>query len=93
MSLGNDLKKETEKWTERIGKEMKSIKLSDPSDVKQKRFLENIEAYIKDSRHFTEKGDLIRSFEAIIWSWANLELGLEFGVLERVPTTNRESHI
>lgn len=77
--LEADLRKETDKWTERIGMEIAKVRLKDPS---KKRLLENVHAYVKDSRHFMEKGDLIRSFEAIVWAWAWLEILKELKVLE-----------
>jgi hypothetical protein len=39
--------------------------------------LRNIRAYRNDSKHFLERGDLIKSFECLIWAWAILELGRE----------------
>ncbi|MGB3943369.1 MAG: DUF357 domain-containing protein, partial [Methanothrix sp.] len=36
---------------------------------------------LSDSRHFSEKGDPIRAFEAVIWAWAWIEIGLEVGIL------------
>lgn len=45
------------------------------------RFLSNIRAYLSDSCHFAEKGDLIRAFEAVVWAWAWIEIGLEVGIL------------
>ena len=44
-------------------------------------FLENISAYIRDCQYFLEKDDLIRAFEAIIWAWAWMEIGLQKGIL------------
>ena len=83
MSLEDDLRKETEKWTRKIKKEMKSVKaVKKPKDEKKSRFLENIKAYIKDSEHFTGKGDLIRAFEAIVWAWAWLEILREMEILD-----------
>ena len=67
MNTEQALRKETNKWLHRIEKEIKNIK---PPDERGGEFLENILAYIKDSRYFLAKGDLVRSFEAVIWSWA-----------------------
>jgi len=47
------------------------------------RFHANITAYISDCRYFLEQGDLIRAFEAVIWAWAWIEIGLDVGVLVR----------
>ena len=69
MAIDEDLRKETEKWLARIEEERKKIGSGDDYIIK------NIDAYISDSRHFMEKGDLIRAFEAVVWSWAYLEIG------------------
>lgn len=76
-NLETDLREETLKW---LGKAEDLF-----SDISgNERFLENISAYISDSRYFLEKGDLIRAFEAVIWAWAWMEIGIETGDLEKV---------
>lgn len=82
MTLDKELKEETEKWLKRIKAERKKIALIGS----KKDFLRNIDAYISDSEHFLQKNDLIRAFEAVIWSWANLELGLQLNILKQIPT-------
>jgi uncharacterized protein len=73
--LETDLKSETLKW---LGKaEILFGRISS----KDNRFAENIAAYLSDSRHFLDNGDLIRAFEAVIWAWAWMEIGKEIGVL------------
>jgi hypothetical protein len=79
MSLEAELKRETEKWTKKIEKEIVNVKLKDAS---KKRLLENVNAYVKDSKYFLAKGDLIRSFEAIVWAWSWLEILKEMEILE-----------
>ena len=73
--LADDLRSETMKWLERA--EGLFAKLSG-----EESFLENISAYITDSKYFLEKGDLIRAFEAVIWAWAWMEIGLEINKLK-----------
>ncbi|AKG90797.1 Uncharacterized protein conserved in archaea [Geoglobus ahangari] len=73
MSLESELRSETVKWLERIER------LSFEGD---RRFVENIKAYISDSHYFLEKGDLVRAFECVVWAWAWLEIGRDFGFLE-----------
>jgi len=85
MGLESELRKEIKKWTERIEKELEKVKTED------KRFLANIRAYVKDSKYFLEKNDLIRSFEAIIWAWAWLEIGREVGVVKNAPGQGMKS--
>jgi len=43
--------------------------------------MENISAYIRDCQYFLEKDDPIRAFEAVIWAWAWMEIGLQKGIL------------
>ncbi len=75
-----ELKQETEKWLERIKTKIKHVD-------GDRKFIENIKAYISDSEYFMSTSDLIRAFECVIWAWAWLEIGLEIGMLyEAGPT-------
>lgn len=76
-----ELKKETEKWLVRIKEKIKNIE-------GEKRFLENIKAYISDSEYFIGVSDFIRAFECVIWAWAWLEIGLEIGMLYEIGTAH-----
>lgn len=69
------LKMETQKWLKKIKDRIKKVD-------GDRRFLENITAYISDSGYFMEKGDLVRAFECVVWAWAWLEIGLEIGKLK-----------
>ena len=73
MRAEEELRLETFKWLEKI----ESIEFSG-----EKGFVENIRTYIKDSRYFLEKGDLVRAFECVVWAWAWLEIGRDYGFLE-----------
>ena len=75
MSLEESLEAETRKWL---------VKAEDlfAAVSGEEHFLENISAYIRDSHYFLEKGDLIRAFEAVIWAWAWMEIGLERKILK-----------
>ncbi len=73
--LARDLRAETLKWLTRA--EELFCKLAG-----DEQFLENVSAYLSDSRHFLNNGDLIRAFEAVIWAWAWMEIGLERGMLK-----------
>lgn len=79
MGVEEDLKKETDKWLLRIEGEVKGAK---PVGPKGKEFLKNIQAYIKDSGYFARKGDLVRSFECVIWAWAYLSISRELKLLK-----------
>jgi len=69
--------KDIEKWTEKIERIIVNL---EATDNKSEEMLANMKAYISDSRHFLEKGDLVRSFESIIWAWAIFETCKELGV-------------
>jgi len=74
LKLEEELREETHKWLKRIEERMSGID-------GDRRFMENIRAYISDSHYFLDKGDLIRAFECVVWAWAWLEIGLEVGKL------------
>ena len=74
--LEEDLRAETVKWQKKA--EDLYEKVSGDGG-----FLENVSAYIRDCQYFLEKGDLIRAFEAVIWAWAWMEIGLEKGLLQQ----------
>lgn len=71
---------EIRKWTGKMELELRDV---ETAGAKGNEFLANIKAYVKDSGHFLGKKDLVRSFEAIIWAWAWLEIGRELGFLQK----------
>ncbi|NOZ81769.1 MAG: DUF357 domain-containing protein [Candidatus Micrarchaeota archaeon] len=68
-----EVEEETEKWRKKL-ESLKIVALTEEG----KWMLENIEAYLSDSKYF--KG--LRAFEAVIWAWAFFEIGLELGHLK-----------
>ena len=72
MGVKDELRGEIEKWTRKMGEELENVEVH---GTKGKELLTNIKAYVSDSAHFLQEGDLVRSFEAIIWAWAWLEIG------------------
>ena len=77
--MEDELTEEIKKWTTKLDDALSTAKArKDRGD----KMLSNIRAYRKDSGHFLECGDLIRSFECLIWAWALLEVGKELGYLE-----------
>ena len=76
------LRKETEKWLSKLRKERKSLRIIS-EDSKVRACLKNLDAYIKDTSHFLEKGDLVRAFEAVIYAWGILETLEHLGLVER----------
>jgi hypothetical protein len=80
LGLEEDLRRETEKWLLRAREAMEEVTARGEEG---ERFSANIEAYLSDCRYFLEKGDLIRAFEAVIWAWAWIEIGLKVEILIR----------
>ena len=70
--MRNELEKEIEKWE---GKLDKKLSVAEEVDDDGRWILENARAYRKDSEHFFEEGDLIQSFESLVWAWAFVEIG------------------
>lgn len=79
MSLQTQLRGEIERWSKRLVECLLEIL---PADDRGERMLTNLRAYQKDSDHFLRSGDLIKSFECLVWAWAILELGKELGHLK-----------
>jgi len=64
------LLKETRKWLEKL--EQKRLEPKNNSKELQEQ-LTNIRAYISDCKHFLDKGDPVRAFEAVIYAWGIAE--------------------
>lgn len=69
-----ELISETQKWLEKALEKRKGIQ-------GRKDFLENIDAYLKDARHFLKEKGLVRAFESVVWAWAWIEIGLQEKIL------------
>jgi hypothetical protein len=76
MSLEEELRGETLKWLERAERLLSGIS-------GDRHFCENISAYLQDSEYFLENQDLVRAFEAVVWAWAWMEIGLQLGLLHK----------
>lgn len=74
MSVEAELINEIKRWSKKLDDSLLGIHALDNHGAKM---LENIHAYRKDSKHFSERSDLVKSFECLIWAWALLELGKE----------------
>ena len=73
--LEEDLRAETLKWLKKAEELFSRVS-------GEEQFLENVSAYLQDSRYFLNEGDLIRAFEAVVWAWAWMEIGLEMKRLQ-----------
>jgi len=78
MSTEKQLISETAKWLVKAEAEFAKTK---PNGKKGEEFAKNISAYLSDTKHFTDKKDYVRAFEAVIWAWAWIEIGKEIGIL------------
>ncbi|MGQ9788928.1 MAG: DUF357 domain-containing protein [Candidatus Hadarchaeaceae archaeon] len=79
MGLESELRAEIDKWSRRLDESLSGV---EPTGERGVAMLENIRAYRDDSDHFSNQGDLIRSFECLIWAWAILETGKDLGCLK-----------
>jgi len=70
------LKKETEKWLEKLEDRIDNR----DSSVEQ---MENVEAYRDDTYHFLEEEDFIRAWESVIYAWGILETLERLGKFEK----------
>ncbi|MGC9310728.1 MAG: DUF357 domain-containing protein [Candidatus Aenigmatarchaeota archaeon] len=77
MNTKEALISETKKWLEKI----EGVKFTAKTE-KGREYKKNIEAYISDSKHFLEKGDYVRAFEAVVWAWAFLEISKDLRLIE-----------
>lgn len=75
MKIKDEIMKMHEKMEPLIGK-------IEVKDEKGREMLENMKAYIADSKHFLDKKNYVKSFEAIVWAWAILEICEELGVFK-----------
>lgn len=66
-----EIKDETLKMIEKIKPLVEKIEVK---DKKGEEMLENMKAYIEDSKHFLGKENYLKAFEAIVWAWAILEI-------------------
>ncbi len=74
---------EIEKWASKLDAVSGSV---DVFDTRGESMLQNMQAYISDSQHFKERGDLVRSFEALVWAWCIYEICSELGVFNAKST-------
>ena len=78
------LKKETEKWLAKLEKERALVNAAGgPLEKAAKSALRNLDAYMKDTRHFLEKQDFVRAFEAVIYAYGILETCERLGLIKR----------
>jgi hypothetical protein len=72
-------REEIEKWLVKIKKDLKDIKAKEETGEK---FLENINAYVKDCEHWLKEGDYVKAWEVVSFAWGLLEAGIELNELK-----------
>jgi hypothetical protein len=73
------LKQEAEKWFKKAKEKRGKI---NSSNKKYENFLENIDAYLADYKYFLVENKFIEAFEAVVWAWGWIEIGLQYNFLE-----------
>jgi hypothetical protein len=73
-NIESQLISETNKWLEKALEKRGLVQ-------GRKEFLANIDAYLKDAKHFLKEKDFVRSFESVVWAWAWMEIGLQEKIL------------
>lgn len=73
-------REEIEKWLGKIEPLVDGIMVD---DSRGEEMLTNMNAYISDSKHFLEKGELVKSFEAVVWAWSIFELCHDLGIFRQ----------
>lgn len=79
MEIEDELRKEIEKWSKKLDASLQNVH---PLDEKGNKMLQNIKAYHDDSKHFLKRGDLVKSFECLVWAWAILEISKDLKFIE-----------
>ncbi len=65
-------------------REMMEMAAPDPSHLRRlaEDFLEMIDAYISDARHFSDGGDLLRAIEAVSYAYGWIDAGVRTGLFD-----------
>lgn len=79
MSILEELENLCKREVEKMEEVFRKIKVIDSSGL---RLFNLALSYFYDSKYFLERRDLIRSFEAIVISWAYVDAGLNLKVFE-----------
>jgi hypothetical protein len=74
-----ELEELTKKEIEKMEKILKEVKVK---DAKALEVYNLALSYFTDAKHFLDKKDFVRAFEAIVICWAYLDACLHFGFLE-----------
>jgi len=78
MTTESTVEKETEKWLKVLEERLARAKIL---DKKVDNEIENVKAYIHDSKYFLGKKDFVRAFEAVIYAYGIYETCLRVGLV------------
>jgi len=83
IKTAEELKQQTIKWLRKLEKEIKRIESAGKLPKPQyNSLIENMLAYVKDARHFIDKKDWVRAFEAVIYAYGILETCQRVGIIK-----------
>ena len=71
------MREETIKMIEKIEPLIDKIEVN---DKKGEEMMENMKAYVSDSKHFLKNKNYLKSFEAIVFAYGILETCIDLGV-------------
>jgi len=80
MEIEKELIRQAEKMLKDIKEKRKSVSIVHD----KKELLKNLDAYISDTRHFLDKNDSIRAFEAVVYAWGILETLEHAGIIRTI---------
>jgi len=65
-------------------REKMELAAPDPSHLRRlaEDFLEMIDAYISDARHFADGGDILRAIEAVSYAYGWIDAGVRIGLFD-----------
>ncbi len=78
MTTDAILESETKKWLKILEERLAKTSVE---DKKVDNEIENVKAYIHDSKYFLGKKDLVRAFEAVIYAYGIYETCLRVGLV------------
>ena len=65
-------------------REKMELAAPEPSHLRRQAedFLEMIDAYISDARHFSDGGDVLRAIEAVAYAYGWMDAGVRIGLFD-----------
>ena len=79
MTTEATLESETKKWLKVLEERVSKAKVVDKKAAEE---IKNTKAYIHDSKHFLDKKDFVRAFEAVMYAYGIYEACFRMGLVE-----------